>query len=110
MVDPASSTDSFSRCAVHLTMLYNEQEIGVGSGVIAEHSSGRYLITAWHNLSGRNPADCSVLSPTGGIPNRVEIEGCYTKISKNLYHGGNNPTVDSAAFAIHPSGSKVDVT
>ena len=91
-------------------MLYNEQRIAVGSGVVAEHSSGQYLITAWHNLSGRNPVDGSVLSRTAAIPNRVEIEGCYTKIATNLYHGGNDPGVDSPAFAIHPNGPTVDVT
>ncbi len=109
-VDPVSAADSFSRCAVHLTMFWGSQAIATGSGVIAEHSSSRYLITAWHNLAGKNPETGAVMSPTGGIPNRVDIEGCHTRLSANLYDGDNDPLTSRPLFAAHPAGSKIDVT
>jgi hypothetical protein len=85
-------------------MFWESQAIATGSGVIAEHSSGRYLITAWHNLAGKNPETGAVMSPTGGIPNRVDIEGCHTRLSANLYDGDNDPLTSRPLFAAHPAG------
>ena len=85
--DPLDSIDSFSRCAVHLTALYEDKRLGVGSGVIAQIASGHGLVTAGHVLSGRDPETGQPLRADGGLPNKIEVEGCNTKFIANLYEG-----------------------
>lgn len=92
-------------------MSFNEQLLATGSGVIAKSTSGtKYVITAWHNFSGRHPETQAPLSATCGLPNRVEIEGCGIRFSSNLYSGSNDPNTEAPAFMTHGSGSLIDVT
>src|SRR6266853_744029 len=102
---------SFTRSAVLLTMAYEGTELATGSGVIARDSYGSlYLITAWHNLSGKRPGSGSPISDKGGIPNQLRVEGSNVQFATSLYAGKNDPNTDKALFATHPSGSIVDAT
>jgi len=110
-IDPISRADSFSRSAVHLTMFFGQQRLAIGSGVVAHHASGqRFLVTAGHNLSGRDPVSRRALSDTLGLPNRVAAEGCYANFELNLYDGDNDPNVDRPLYLTHPRGPQIDVT
>jgi hypothetical protein len=108
MIDHEAYADSFSRCAVKLTLLFEEQVLAVGSGVIAEHSSGRILITAAHNFTGRDPGTQSPLAKHGGVPNKVKVEGCRASFTEDLYLGNNSPTESAPRYATHPQ-SLLDV-
>jgi hypothetical protein len=109
-IDPLSTLNSFSRTAVHLTVLFNAQRLATGSGVIAEHPSGWYLITALHVLTGREPETQQPLRRDGAIPNRLVVEGCQFRSEMNLYTGDNTPTEETRLFAIHSRGPRVDVS
>jgi hypothetical protein len=110
MIDPLSTLNSFSRTAVHLFAFFNAELLGTGSGVIAQHSSGCYLITALHTVSGRDPETQQPLHKYGGIPNRLVVEGCQCRFEMSLYTGDNTPLETNRLFAIHPRGPRIDVT
>jgi hypothetical protein len=54
-----------------LRMQFGETELATGSGFFWRASGKQYLVTNWHNVSGRNPVDDSPLSPTAAIPDRI---------------------------------------
>jgi hypothetical protein len=108
-IDPLDSIDSFSRCAVRVTAFYQDERLAVGSGVIAQIASGHELVTARHVLSGRDPETGQPLRLDGGLPNKIEVEGCNTKFVVDLYEGSNDPNSDAPRFGVHPRGPQIDV-
>ena len=111
MAIDVSQADPFSRSAVCLTLLYNETVLAIGSGVLGHHKiSGHFLITAWHNLSGRRAGTGEVLSKTAGIPNLVQVEGCQPTFRLPLYGGNNDPNDGEPLYETHKKGSYIDVT
>jgi hypothetical protein len=110
-VDPIASADSWSRAAAYLSMSLNDQPLATGSGILARHPNrGIFLITALHNLSGREPKTNEIKSPTLAVPNRVRVEAFYTDLTLNLYEGSNDPSSDRPLFRTHAFGSVVDIT
>ncbi|WP_020532663.1 S1 family peptidase [Flexithrix dorotheae] len=104
-----------SYCSIPITMVFSETMITLanGTGFIFEKKSKYYLITNWHNLTGRNPDTKEFLSSHGGIPDRINLKLlCRTKphilwkdFSFSLYDENNNPL-----WFIHPEHcEKVDV-
>lgn len=59
-------------------MRFGENKIASGSGFIVKYR-GTYLVTARHNLTGRDQNTDICISPNGGIPNKVVIE-CRTRM------------------------------
>jgi hypothetical protein len=110
-VDPIAAADPWSRVAAYLSMSINDAPLAVGTGILARHPTrGIFLITALHNLSGREPISNEVKSTTGAVPNRVRVEAYFTDLHLNLYDGGNDPNSDRPFFRTHPLGSRIDVT
>jgi len=92
-------------------MGYEGQKLGTGSGVIARDTDGQlYLVTALHNLSARKPGQNMPISPSGGLPNQLCVEGSDLKFEANLYAGENDPNTDPPFYCTHESGSAIDVT
>ena len=56
-----------------IQMRFNGQALSTGTAFVAEHQNGPLLITNRHNVTGRRQDNNQPLSPTGGIPNEVEI-------------------------------------
>jgi hypothetical protein len=56
-----------------LVMQCQGQQLGTGTGFVAQSPKGPVLITNWHNVAGRRPDTNAVLSPTGGVPDEVVI-------------------------------------
>jgi hypothetical protein len=49
------------------------QQLGTGTGFVAQTGKGPVLLTNWHNVSGRRPDSNAPLSPTGQVPDEVVI-------------------------------------
>ncbi len=47
--------DQYSVAAVPLQMLFDQTEVGVGTGFFWQTDNNLYLITNWHNLTGIDP-------------------------------------------------------
>ena len=72
MIDEIESDWNFAVC--YLEFLFNEQVLATGSGFFWKSISGQtFLVSNWHNFSGRSNEDGQPLSKNGGIPNSVSF-------------------------------------
>lgn len=71
MTDRIESPISFA--VTFLQMVFQETDLSLGSGFFWRHAGQAFLITNWHNVSGRNPETGSPLSPTAAIPDSVKF-------------------------------------
>lgn len=114
MPDPANPLNyinPFSRCVVHLTMDFGGERIATGTGFIRQRKGERFLITAWHNLSGREPATLRPKHRQGALPNYATIEGFNITIRCPLYYDDdpNDEVHCQRCFWQHPLGPTLDV-
>lgn len=65
--------DIFSTAIVPIVMTFNSTSLSHGTGLIWNHLDVFYLVTNWHNLSGKNLFTGANISPGGGLPNRVMV-------------------------------------
>src|SRR5947209_5441601 len=98
---------SLSRCSVYLELFFNEQPLALATGVLARTARGTFLITALHNLTGREPGG-RYKSSTGGVPNFVQITGYNFQTRLPLYDQQNNPN-NNYLFWRHPIGPRIDI-
>ena len=49
------------------------QQLGTGTGFVAQTSKGPVLVTNWHIVAGRRPHTNEILSPTGIVPEELVI-------------------------------------
>lgn len=97
--------------SLFIQMRVNGHDLGSGTGFVIIHDEKPFLITNWHNLSGRSPTTGQPLSKTGGIPdeviiihNRKERLGEWLPKSEKLFFG------DSPRWMEHPvHHQKIDV-
>jgi len=57
---PTVTIDEFSLTTVPIDIHFNEQLLSSATAFTWEHHDKHYLITNWHNVSGRNPNTVSV--------------------------------------------------
>lgn len=65
--------DQFSTAVVPLRLTFNGKVLSSASGFIWHANGSYFLITNWHNFSGRNPHTDKHLSPNAGEPNSVTV-------------------------------------
>ena len=65
--------DPISLTTHHLHMCFTETDavLSSGTGFVYEYGGVSYLITNWHNVSGRNPVTNACLSDTLAVPDMV---------------------------------------
>jgi hypothetical protein len=59
-----------------LRMFFKETELSLGTSFFYERNGSHYLITNWHNVSGRDPKIFKPLSDHAGLPDRVSLTIC----------------------------------
>ncbi len=64
-----------SKSIVHLTMRYESLELAIGTGFIYKKNDNFYIITAWHNVTGRHP-DTFDLNKNCAIPDNIVVNFC----------------------------------
>ncbi len=104
---------ALSSSVVHLTMRFNEQELSIGTGFLYEREGEMYIITAWHNVTGRNAESLELLSRRGATPNNILATLALGTSTGMAYRVSIEvPLVDDekSLYFIHPRGyPKVDV-
>jgi hypothetical protein len=65
--------DIFSTATLPIEMMFNSTVLSQGTGFIWNRLGIFYLVTNWHNLSGKNLFTRVNMSPTGGLPNRIRV-------------------------------------
>jgi hypothetical protein len=101
----ASQPDPISYATVHLALFFGGHDLGVsGTGFVIRTRSGPILVTALHNLTGREPGGKCKHSE-GALPNLVTVKNYFGKLAENvpLYRGGNDPNAYDAVplFLLH---------
>ncbi|WP_404785258.1 trypsin-like peptidase domain-containing protein [Altericista sp. CCNU0014] len=65
---------------IHLTSRYEEVDLGIGTSFFYNYENKDYLITNWHNVTGRHPWDYSLISKQAAIPDNLIIHFPYHEI------------------------------
>jgi len=106
-IDPISATTS------KVTMFFNETELSTGTCFFWRANSGVYLVTNWHNLSGKDNITGKHLSDKLAEPNAIEFN--------IILNADNGPVIGKWRFPLlhdddrprwleHPTfGKRVDV-
>ena len=61
-----------SYASTKLTMKFNNTALSSGTGFFWWHDSQTYLVTTWHNVTGRNAITGKCLHQNSGLPNRID--------------------------------------
>lgn len=64
-------SNPWSNATAFLSMYVGEQELATGSSFFWTGAGKTFLVTNWHNLTGRNHLTEELLSPTGAVPDRI---------------------------------------
>jgi len=76
----------WNNAVAFVSMLYGGQSLSSGSCFFWLFDGRTYLLTNWHNLSGRNPFTGQPMSETGGVPDRIRFMA-YKPVSELDTHG-----------------------
>jgi hypothetical protein len=104
--------DQYSFAALPVEMLFNSTHLGVSTAFVWVERDRFFLVTNWHNVSGKDPNTGKHLSPTAAEPNKLKVQ-----------FNGKNPLDKKIAkvvsvrdahgaplWLVHPVyGNKVDV-
>lgn len=66
-----------NRTSIHVTMQAGGTPISIGTAFPFRYNDKEALITAWHNVFGRNPVTEQYLSPTAAIPDELVVRVPY---------------------------------
>lgn len=105
MIDPLSTS------SVKIKMLFNETPLSSGTAFFWKKDDDVFLVTNWHNISGRNSITGECLSPSLAIPNRISSD-IYTIEDEKIFLKKLQidwPLDKPTNWLQHPSGSAVDV-
>jgi hypothetical protein len=76
--------DEFSLTTIPIDLRFNEQPLSSATAFTWERDDMQYLVTAWHNVSGRDPNTDKHLSRTAAEPNM--LHGMFNTKGKNIGH------------------------
>ena len=66
--------DAYSRTAIPLEMRFRDTRLALGTGFFWRAQERAFLITNWHNVTGKNPNTGEHLSKHAGEPDRVVLQ------------------------------------
>ena len=65
--------DSLSIVSVFIEMYFDKIKLATGTAFFTEKDNQKYLVTNWHNFSGRNSITKEPLDINSAIPNKVRV-------------------------------------
>jgi hypothetical protein len=104
--------DEYSVAAIPIEMFFNSTPLSLGTAFLWEKEGKYWLITNWHNLSGRDPNTGKHLSPKAAEPNKIRawlnVKGKLgDKAAKEI---DVRSASGSPLWLVHPSHkNKIDV-
>lgn len=101
---------------VHLNIRRDKTQLAIGTGILYKKNNETYIITAWHNISGRHTETLKSLSDTLAVPNNI-VASIDVETKQGEYIGFVRmnitvPLLDNGktTYYIHEQGyPKVDV-
>jgi hypothetical protein len=70
---PGTINDPWTLAVTFLELLFEDQVLATGSGFFWQKGDASYLVTNWHNFSGRDPISKIPLSESAALPDRVRF-------------------------------------
>ncbi len=70
----AERIDMLSYVALRMHMYFNTEKIALGTAFIYLYDKQPYLITNWHNISGREPSNLKAKHSKCALPNKISLE------------------------------------
>lgn len=106
-----------NRSIIHLSLLLDDNILSSGTGFLYKYKENFYIVTAWHNLSGKHPDTLKSISKKLAIPNyllanipvsngdgfaNITIKLKLFNSSKSLYfvHSQKYPKIDLAVIPL----------
>jgi len=98
-------------------MRFGAQELAIGTGFLYERHGRLFVVTAWHNVTGRHSESLNCQNRNASVPDNVLVT-VRTKIDNKGSDQGSYPISvavplvgkDNALFYVHPKGwPRVDV-
>jgi hypothetical protein len=59
--------------ALKIELYYNEHKLGTGTAFLYDWKERRFLVTNWHNVTGRNPNSHKIIHKELGLPNELRV-------------------------------------
>jgi hypothetical protein len=117
--------NALSLCAVYIRLLFGDLYLARGSAFLWRHDGRTFLISNWHNFSGRKPINDRpddgqpIDEETGAIPDQVEctfyrnrLSGGQLVSSGVIWSADKFRLIDDSGqplYLEHPFGSRVDI-
>ncbi len=104
--------DHYSVAAIPVEMLFNDTYLSVGTAFVWAQDDKFFLITNWHNVSGKDPNTGNHLSKTAAEPDKLKVwfnqKGQLgNKLAKFIPIRDQQGT---PVWFVHPThGNKIDV-
>lgn len=96
--------DEYSVATVSLEMFFGGTPLSTGTAFLWDAGGEIFLITNWHNLSGKNPGTGRHLSPTGAEPDRVRILwNAKAKLGARILHEHMIRDAKGPLWLVHPT-------
>lgn len=64
---------AISNSIVHITMRFQDTVLSIGTGFIYKYGEQYFIVTAWHNVTGRHSETLTTLSSKGSIPDNILV-------------------------------------
>jgi hypothetical protein len=74
-LDNVIEVNPFSAASFFIEMMFNEENIACGTAFYFLLQGNTYLVSNWHNFSGRHPESHQPLHSQLAIPNRIRVHG-----------------------------------
>lgn len=68
-----ATIDQYSVSTLPIQMLFGQTELSLGTAFVWENAKRYFLVTNWHNVSGKDPRTQKHLSPTRAEPDRLRV-------------------------------------
>ena len=104
--------DEYSLAALPIEMYFNTTFLSIGTAFVWKSEGRLYLITNWHNVSGKDPNTGKHISKTATEPNNLKVGfnqkgNMGHRVAKTIRIRDQN---DAPVWFVHPQhGNKVDV-
>ena len=73
MTDTVVEINPISAASLCIEMMYDDIRLAVGTAFYFKYNESRYLVSNWHNFSGRNPDTGKPLHKETALPNLVRV-------------------------------------
>jgi hypothetical protein len=104
--------DQYTLATVPIETYFGQTKLAMGTAFVCEKDSAFYLVTNWHNLSGKDPNSGKHLSSTLAEPDRITVWWNWKGQMGNKFSATvpiRDQSTNQPLWHIHPvHGNKVD--